>query len=121
MPETVPSMTLRARLREYLLRARDGERFVVYWRGKPIAVLGPLTGSDRWEAVGFGTDPVPPETPGRALGLRDVRLVAAFVIAAGGEVRLPLRQLLEPPTWVLERYEDVERDEVVFRVRERAR
>ena len=51
MPESIPSRALRDRLREYLLRVRDGERVVVLWRGKPVAALVPVGDLERLEAA----------------------------------------------------------------------
>lgn len=71
MPETrVPVATLKARLSEYLRRAKAGEAVVVTDRGTPVARLGPLEGEIAVEgrvqeltAAGLVRRPVRPLEP----------------------------------------------------------
>lgn len=76
MPETRVSVaTLKARLSEYLRRAKAGEAVVVTDRGTPVARLGPLEGEialkGRVEALAEAglvrrpTRPPPVPVPGR--------------------------------------------------------
>jgi prevent-host-death family protein len=51
-PERVPIGALKARLSEYLARARAGEEVVITDRGRPVARLAPLEGSAARDARG---------------------------------------------------------------------
>jgi len=77
MPETrVPVAMLKARLSEYLRRAKAGEAVVVTDRGTPVARLGPLEGAvaldGRVEVLAeAGLVRRPTRPPQRALPSRD--------------------------------------------------